>query len=40
MIFILIGTKAQLVKMAPVMQSLDKYGLDYQFVLTAQYRPE
>ena len=37
MIFVLIGTKAQLVKMAPVMLSLDEHGLEYQFVLTGQH---
>ena len=37
MIFVLIGTKAQLVKMAPVMHSLDRLNLKYQFVLTGQH---
>jgi UDP-N-acetylglucosamine 2-epimerase (non-hydrolysing) len=37
MIYVIIGTKAQLVKMAPVMLSLDDHGLEYQFVLTGQH---
>jgi len=37
MIFVVVGTKAQLVKMAPVMQSLDRFNLEYQFVLTGQH---
>lgn len=35
---IIIGTKAQLVKMAPVMLALDKYQVNYQFVLTGQHQ--
>src|SRR5690554_4236730 len=37
MILIPIGTKAQLIKMAPVMRSLDREGVNYDFVLTGQH---
>lgn len=36
-IVVLVGTKAQLVKMAPVIQELKRQGLDYRFVLTGQH---
>lgn len=35
---IIIGTKAQLVKMAPVMLAMDKYKIEYVFVLTGQHQ--
>lgn len=35
---IIIGTKAQLVKMAPVMLAMDKYKVAYTFVLTGQHQ--
>lgn len=37
MIHIPIGTKAQLIKMAPVMRALDSKKLEYQFILTGQH---
>ncbi|TNG01957.1 MAG: hypothetical protein EP297_01755 [Gammaproteobacteria bacterium] len=37
MIYVLIGTKAQLIKMAPVMRALDDAALAYEFVLTGQH---
>lgn len=38
MIHIVIGTKAQLIKMAPVMKALTENGLDYRFISTGQHR--
>jgi len=38
MIHIIIGTKAQLIKMAPVMKLLGQQGIDYNFILTGQHR--
>jgi UDP-N-acetylglucosamine 2-epimerase (non-hydrolysing) len=38
MIHIIIGTKAQLIKMAPVMKALTENGLDYRFISTGQHR--
>ncbi|MCB1735436.1 MAG: UDP-N-acetylglucosamine 2-epimerase [Gammaproteobacteria bacterium] len=38
MILVPVGTKAQLIKMAPVLRALDQDGLDYDFVLTGQHR--
>jgi len=38
MIHVVLGTRAQLVKMAPVLRRLDASGLDYRFVLTGQHR--
>jgi UDP-N-acetylglucosamine 2-epimerase (non-hydrolysing) len=38
MIHIVIGTKAQLIKMAPVMKALKEMGLDYRFISTGQHR--
>lgn len=35
---VIIGTKAQLVKMAPVMLALDKHNVNYQFILTGQHQ--
>jgi UDP-N-acetylglucosamine 2-epimerase (non-hydrolysing) len=37
LIHIVIGTKAQLVKMAPVMVELQKRGIDYNFIFTGQH---
>lgn len=38
MIHIVLGTKAQLIKMAPVMKSLAEQGTDYRFISTGQHR--
>ncbi|AUN93893.1 UDP-N-acetylglucosamine 2-epimerase [Pseudazoarcus pumilus] len=38
MIHVVIGTKAQLIKMAPVMVALAEHGLDYRFIWTGQHR--
>lgn len=38
MIYILIGTKAQLIKMAPVMRELRASGIGYRFIFTGQHR--
>jgi UDP-N-acetylglucosamine 2-epimerase (non-hydrolysing) len=38
MFLVLIGTKAQLIKMAPVMLAMTKADLSYRFVLTGQHR--
>ena len=38
MILILIGTKAQLIKMAPVMLEMDRQSVPYLFVLTGQHK--
>lgn len=38
MIYIIIGTKAQLIKMAPVMVELRKRGIDYVYVATGQHK--
>lgn len=38
MLHFVIGTKAQLIKMAPVMRELRNQGLDYRFVATGQHR--
>ncbi|MCB1736862.1 MAG: UDP-N-acetylglucosamine 2-epimerase [Gammaproteobacteria bacterium] len=37
MILVPVGTKAQLIKMAPVLRALDQEGLAYDFVLTGQH---
>lgn len=37
-IFIVIGTKAQLIKMAPIMIELDKKKIDYRFIFTGQHK--
>ena len=37
-IYVVIGTRAQLVKMAPLMALMQKDGLDYEFIYTAQHR--
>jgi len=38
MIYVVIGTKAQLIKMAPVMVALRNQGLPYRFISTGQHR--
>lgn len=38
MVHVLIGTKAQLIKMAPVMREMTERGVDYNFVSTGQHR--
>jgi len=38
MIYVVLGTKAQLIKMAPVMQALRAAGLPYRFISTGQHR--
>jgi len=37
-IYVVIGTRAQLIKMAPVMRELEKAGLPYDFVYTQQHK--
>jgi len=37
-IYIVIGTRAQLIKMAPLMSLLQKQHIDYEFIYTAQHR--
>ncbi|MGM0504858.1 MAG: UDP-N-acetylglucosamine 2-epimerase [Bacteroidota bacterium] len=36
-IAVILGTRAQMIKMAPVLQTLDKYGLKYWFLHTGQH---
>lgn len=38
MIHVVLGTKAQLVKMAPLMQELQKRGIPYRFIFTGQHQ--
>ena len=38
MIHIMLGTRAQLIKMAPIMMKLDKENLPYNFIYTGQHR--
>lgn len=38
MIHIVIGTKAQLIKMAPIMRELDRRGIRYRYLSTGQHR--
>lgn len=38
MIHIVVGTKAQLIKMAPVMRELNKKGVEYRFISTGQHQ--
>jgi UDP-N-acetylglucosamine 2-epimerase (non-hydrolysing) len=38
MIHIIIGTKAQLIKMAPIMKLLGQRGIDYNYISTGQHR--
>lgn len=38
MIYIILGTKAQLIKMAPVMRALRAAGISYRFISTGQHR--
>ncbi len=35
-IYVVIGTRAQLIKMAPLMSLMQKEGLEYEFIYTAQ----
>lgn len=37
-VYVVIGTRAQLIKMAPVMLALADAGIDYRFVFTAQHK--
>ena len=37
-IYVVIGTRAQIIKMAPVMARMQKAGIDYEFIYTAQHR--
>lgn len=37
-IYVVIGTRAQLIKMAPIMALMQNEGLDYEFIYTAQHR--
>ena len=37
-IYVVIGTRAQLIKMAPLMALMEKKGLEYEFIYTAQHR--
>lgn len=38
MIHVLLGTRAQIIKMAPIMHLLQKRGIDYNFIFMAQHR--
>ena len=38
MIHIVLGTRAQLIKMAPVMQALYRKGISYNFIFTGQHQ--
>lgn len=38
MVYIIIGTKAQLIKMAPVMNSLQRERMNYNFIFTGQHK--
>lgn len=38
MIHIVLGTKAQLIKMAPIMAALHSRGIEYNFIVTGQHR--
>ena len=38
MLHIIIGTRAQIIKMAPVMKELEERGIDYNFVFLAQHK--
>jgi len=37
-IYVVIGTRAQLIKMAPLMSLLEKQNIEYEFIYTAQHR--
>ena len=37
-IYVVIGTRAQLIKMAPLMALMEKEGVEYEFIYTAQHR--
>ena len=38
MIHIIVGTRAQIIKMAPVMRELENRGIDYNFIFLAQHK--
>ena len=38
MIHVIIGTRAQMIKMAPVMKELEERGIDYNFIFLAQHK--
>ncbi|SVE15550.1 uncharacterized protein METZ01_LOCUS468404, partial [marine metagenome] len=38
MLHVIIGTRAQIIKMAPVMKELEKRGIDYNFIFLAQHK--
>ena len=37
-IYVVIGTRAQLIKMAPLMSLMQKEKIDYEFIYTAQHK--
>ena len=37
-IYVVVGTRAQLIKMAPLMALMQTEGMDYEFIYTAQHR--
>ena len=38
MIHVIIGTRAQIIKMAPVMKEFEKRGINYNFIFLAQHK--
>ena len=38
MIYVVIGTRAQLIKMAPVMKEMQNRGIEYKFIFTGQHK--
>ncbi|SVB10111.1 uncharacterized protein METZ01_LOCUS162965, partial [marine metagenome] len=38
MIHVIVGTRAQIIKMAPVMKDLESRGVDYNFIFLAQHK--
>ena len=38
MIYVILGTKAQLIKMAPIMALMQERGIDYRFIFTGQHQ--
>ena len=38
MIHVIIGTRAQIIKMAPVMKEFEERGIDYNFIFLAQHK--
>ena len=38
MIHIIVGTRAQIIKMAPVMRELENRSIDYNFIFLAQHK--